>query len=116
VGLAGLECRGTALAMAKTTPEGLGQRGMRFWRTAQRGYDFSASELELLTEVCRSLDELEAMASDGAAARDKATARTTLGRLLAQLGLQDANDDTLPSPGTTRARTAARQRWHGAAS
>ncbi len=102
--------------MAKTTPEGLGQRGLRFWRTAHRAYDFSASETELLTEVCRCLDELEAMATDGAAARDKATARTTLGRLLAKLGLQDEDGDTLPSPGTTRARAAARERWHGAAS
>ena len=57
--------------MAKTTPEGLGARGLSFWRRANRGYDFSASELELLTEVCRSLDELERMATGGkAAARD----------------------------------------------
>jgi hypothetical protein len=104
--------------VAKTprTPEGLGQRGLSFWRRAQRGYDFSPSETELLTETCRLLDDLEEMAGSGAAARDKATARTTLGRLLAQLGLQDEGGDTLPSPGTTRARTAARERWHGAAS
>jgi hypothetical protein len=102
--------------MAKTTPAGLGARGLSFWRRAQRGYDFSASELELLTEVCRCLDELEEMASSGAAARDRATARTTLGRLLAQLGLQDEDGAAVPSPGTTRARTAARERWHGAAS
>lgn len=106
--------------MAKTTrtprtPEGLGARGLSFWRRAHRGYDFTASETELLTEVCRCLDELELMAAEPrAAARDLATARTTLGRLLAQLGLQDANDDTLSSPGTTRARTAARERWKGA--
>jgi len=102
--------------VAKKTPEGLGARGLAFWRHAQRGYDFSASETELLTETCRCLDELERMAADGAAARDLATARTTLGRLLSQLGLQDEDGDTLPSPGTTRARTAARERWHGAAS
>jgi hypothetical protein len=104
--------------MAKTprTPEGLGTRGLSFWRRAQRGYDFTASELELLTEVCRCLDELEEMAGSGAAARDRATARTTLGRLLAQLGLQDEAGGTLTSPGTARARTAARERWHGAAS
>jgi hypothetical protein len=101
--------------MAKT-PEGLGKRGLSFWRRAHRGYDFSASELELLTEVCRCLDELEEMASSGAAARDRATARTTLGRLLAQLGLQDDEGGTLPSPGTTRARAAARERWGNAAS
>ena len=105
--------------MAKTprTPDGLGARGLAFWRRAHRGYNFTASETELLTEVCRCLDELEGMAASGtAAARDLATARTTLGRLLAQLGLQDEDDRTMPSPGTTRARTAARQRWHGAAS
>lgn len=101
--------------MAKT-PEGLGARGLAFWRRAHRGYDFTASETELLTEVCLALDELEEMAASGAAARDKATARTTLGRLLAQLGLQDEDGQAMPTPGTTRARTAARQRWHGAAS
>jgi hypothetical protein len=98
------------------TPEGLGARGLSFWRRAQRGYDFSASETELLTETCRCLDELEAMAADGAAARDLATARVTLGRLLAQLGLQDEDGGTVPSPGTVRARTAARERWGNAAS
>jgi len=103
--------------MARTpVPEGLGPRGLSFWRRAHRGYDFSASETELLTEVCRCLDELEQMASSGAAARDLATARVTLGRLLAQLGLQDEDGGTLPSPGTARARTAAEKRWHGAAS
>jgi hypothetical protein len=55
------------------TPNGLGTRGRSFWRQAQRGYDFTASELELLTEVCRCLDELEEMAVSGAAARDRAT-------------------------------------------
>jgi hypothetical protein len=70
----------------------------------------------LLLETCRLLDELEEMAVSGAAARDKATARVTLARLLSQLGLQDEDGATLPSPGTARARTAARERWHGAAS
>src|SRR5260370_39951761 len=102
--------------MAKTTPEGLGARGLSFWRRAQRGYDFAPSETELLIETCRLLDELEAMAAAGAAARDKATARVTLGRLLAQLGLQDEDGATVPSPGTARARTAADKRGHGAAS
>jgi hypothetical protein len=104
------------VARSPRTPEGLGPRGGRFWRQAHRGYDFTASETELLTEVCRALDELEAMAASETAPRDLATARTTLGRLLAQLGLQDEDGGTLPSPGTTRARAAARQRWHGAAS
>jgi len=49
------------------TPEGLGERGLSFWRRAHRGYDFSASETEILTEVCRCLDELERMAADSAA-------------------------------------------------
>jgi hypothetical protein len=99
------------------TPEGLGARGLSFWRSALRGYDLSRTELEILTETCRTLDELEQMASGGAAARDLATARVTLGRLLAQLGLQDEDGAVLPSPGTARARRAADARWgSGAAS
>lgn len=98
------------------TPDGLGPRGLSFWRRAHRGYDFTPSETELLTEVCRCLDELETMAAGDAAARDLATARATLGRLLAQLGLQDQDGDTLPAPATARARTAAARRWGNAAS
>jgi hypothetical protein len=44
-----------------TAPAGLSKRGRRFWSTVVGSYSLRADEVELLAELCRALDELEAM-------------------------------------------------------
>jgi len=91
-------------------------------------YELDAAETELLTEVCRALDEAEGLhavvAAEGctvagsrgqvrahpALAELRAT-RLVLGRLLGQLELPGEDGTSLPSPVQVRGRRAARQRW-----
>jgi len=87
-----------------------------------------APELELLTEICRALDDVEdlhrAVAAEGrtvAGSRGQPRAhpalgelratRLMLGRLLAQLQLPADDGASLPSPVQARGRHAARARW-----
>jgi len=115
---------------SEVAPRGLQTRGRRFWKDVTAGYALNVDERELLTEVCRSLDGCEALAA--AVKRDGLTVagstgqlrmhpavgelratRALVGRLLAQLGLPDADGGTLDSPLRARARAAARKRWAG---
>jgi len=109
-------------------PAGLAPRGSAFWATVAGSYVLAVAEVELLTEVCRSLDDVEALhrtvAAEGrtvagsrgqprahpALAELRAT-RVVLGRLLAQLELPDVDGESLPSPVQARGRRAARERW-----
>ena len=109
-------------------PAGLAPRGTAFWATVASSYVLDAPELELLTEICRALDDVEdlhrAVAAEGrtvagsrgqprahpALAELRAT-RVVLGRLLAQLELPDVDGESLPSPVQARGRRAARERW-----
>ena len=107
-------------------PKDLHDRGKRFWRRQVKEFRFSDTELELLTEACRTLDLCEALQatiqaegplSEGhggqpvsnPAAREVRQQRLTLGRLLAQLNLP--TEDAIPSPTSIRARKAAKSRW-----
>jgi len=126
------------MSTADRGPRGLKARGHRFWKAVREGYELNVDELEVLVEVCRCLDDCEALA--GAVERDGLTVpgssgqtrvhpavgelratRALVGRLLAQLGLPDADGQTLDSPVRARARGAANKRWaatrgdHGAA-
>jgi hypothetical protein len=111
-----------------TAPDGLAARGRAFWNYAVDTYEFSAAELQLLTEVCRTLDTCEALdalvrdegrmvtGSRGQTVAHPALAevrqsRALLGRLLAQLELPDVDGCTLPSPVQARGRRAAATRW-----
>jgi len=72
-------------------------------------------EVELLSEVCRMLDDIEGLRGrvaeeglTGKAAVELRLARLALGRLMAQLNLEVG---TVESPASSRARRAAEVRW-----
>ena len=106
-------------------------RGRRFWRTITADYECSASELELLGEACRTLDELDALRraveKDGAivagsvgqprphpALTEARGLRAELRRLLDALGIPAPSASAaegVTSLAARRARRAARARW-----
>jgi hypothetical protein len=109
-------------------PPGLGARGRRFWLLIVKTYDLEPEELELLVEVCRTLDTCDqlqqAIDDQGVTARGSTGqvrahpalaelrgARLILGKLLAQLDLPDEDGASLPSPLSARGSRAARARW-----
>ena len=95
------------------TPNGLAERGEAFWSTVTSKWDLSPPELEILVEVCRTLDALEVLAGDKAKLSEARQHRLVLHRLLAALELPE--DDGIASPATLRARKAARTRWDASA-
>ena len=111
-------------------PAGLGVRGRRFWRETASKYELSGPETELLTEVCRTLDDLDVLAAAVTAAgatvvgsqgqpvvnpalTEARGQRQALHRLLAALALPDDEDVALPSVQRLRASRAASARWQG---
>ena len=111
-------------------PVGLGSRGRRFWRSTTTDFDPSDSELEILAEVCRTLDNLDSLAasiaengtmitgSQGQSVVNPALTevrgqRALLHRLLAALGLKDEEGAKVPTIQSVRASTAGRARWQG---
>ena len=109
-------------------PAGLGKRGRAFWRQVHGEYDVTEAEHQLLVEACRTLDVCEALqtvvADEGPTAegskgqpvvnpalRELRAQRAALGRLLAQLELEDETGRALPSPASLSARKAAEARW-----
>lgn len=112
-------------------PAGLGVRGKRFWKTTVDDYELTASELLILTETCRTIDDLDALAAvirengpvvEGSAGQQVVNGamteargqRLALHRLLAALGLEDAETgDVVPSARSIRAQHAAQTRWRG---
>lgn len=105
-------------------PAGLGRRGRAYWRQVMADYDLSLSEVEVLREICRTLDTLdqlaEVLAKDGAMVRgsmgqpvvhpalnETRGHRQVLHKLLAALQLPDAEGDTLPNAAELRSRSAA---------
>ncbi|MDP9459458.1 MAG: hypothetical protein M3Q22_04120 [Actinomycetota bacterium] len=115
--------------MTKVPPD-LGPRGRRFWTSTVDVYELTDSERALLLEVCRLMDECEALrqavADDGTtvpgsngqprvhpAVGELRAHRLALGRLLSQLSLPDEDEDTLPTPVQARGRQAASKRWAG---
>jgi hypothetical protein len=93
-------------------PTGLGKRGRAFHRTITAAYELSSGEVELLTEVCRTLDIVEDLAtkSDSRSLAEVRAQRLALGRMLAQLAIPA---EAIESPKTLRARKAAESRWAG---
>ena len=104
--------------MTDPCPRDLGPRGAAFWKRISSMYDTvtaNPAEVELLSEVCRMLDEIEGLRERVAAegltskpATELRLARLALGRLVAQLNLETG---AVESPATTRARRAAESRW-----
>ena len=115
---------------AESPPADLADRGRRFWSTTVATYELTDTELSLLLEVCRLMDECEALreaideqgttvlGSTGQprvhpALGELRQHRLALGRLLSQLALPDEDDETLPTPLQARGRQAATKRWAG---
>ena len=110
-------------------PPRLRARGRAFWDATTTAYELSGAELQILAEICRTLDELEAlsatlsadgMTSAGSKGQTVAhpallelrAARVVLSRLVAQLQLPDEDGAaSLPSAASLRSRAAAGQRW-----
>ncbi len=103
---------------ANRAPQGLGPRGGAFWGQIASMYNIATAnpgEVELLSEVCRMLDDIEGLRGrvaeeglTGKAAVELRLARLALGRLMAQLNLEVG---TVESPASSRARRAAEVRW-----
>ncbi len=109
-------------------PADLGGRGRRFWRATVGDYELTASEMELLAECCRLMDETEALrlvvddqgtTVTGSAGQTRVHPalgelrqhRLAMGKLLAQLALPNEDGTTVASPLQARARRAAESRW-----
>ena len=105
-----------------------GPRGGKFWATISATYELSDSELELLVETCRLLDEIDALDAavrvDGVtvlgsagqvrvhpAVAEARSHRLALARLLAQLALPNEDGAVIPTGTALRARKAAQTRW-----
>lgn len=111
-------------------PAGLKPRGRRFWRDTLADFELTDGELNLLAEVCRTLDTLDALAdtiardgttttgSQGQTVMHPAVAearqqRLTLHRLLAALELPDDEGGTISTARVLSGRENARTRWAG---
>ena len=113
--------------------EQYGPRGERFHDAAIANYELTDSELELLAEVCRSLDVIDGL--NAAIARDGLTVEGASGqvrvhpavaevrstglavaRLLALLRLPDEQGAAIPTGTVLRAQRAAESRWSKSAS
>lgn len=115
-----------------TPPDDLADdgRGVQFWRRIVAEFEVSHAEREVLVEVARALDELEALRAavtrDGTvvegsrgqlvshpALTELRQGRAELRRLLSQLGADETSDADHPSGQVAqeRGRKAARARW-----
>lgn len=105
-----------------------GPRGQLFHDAAVADFELSTSEVEVLAEVCRALDTLDALhaaiARDGTMVEGStgamrlhpgiAEARSmglAVARLLAQLGLPDEAGVQLPTGLSVRSQKANQARW-----
>ena len=95
-------------------PENLGARGGRFWEAVTARFDLGLDELELLRELCRTLDTIEGLEAETPSvgvARELRLQRGELRHLTAALGLPDERGQVVESGNTKRARRAAEARW-----
>lgn len=112
----------------KRVPDGLGQAGSAFFRAVHKAYQPDARDHPVLLEVCRTLDEIEALAeviaaegvvsvgSKGQPVEHPAMAglrahRVVLDRLLVRLALPDEEGNVPASVASIRAKRAAQSRW-----
>ncbi len=118
-------------APRRRAPSGLKSRGKAFWAATTTEFDLSGAELEILAEVARTLDTLDALAvaveRDGPmvsgstgqpvlnpAVTEARGQRVVLHRLLAALALPDEDGGQLVvSARSASGKAAARARWSG---
>lgn len=102
-------------------PEGLGVRASGLWVEVVDGYELRADEVELLTELVRTVDHIEQLMAAASPAvvdgqvnpvvRELRFQRQELRHLAAALGLPDETGQTTSSGNSVRARRAAETRW-----
>lgn len=109
-------------------PPGLGARGRRIWDAVVEEYELRTDERELLLELCREFDLVEALqavmvkvgmldvGSAGQARIHPVVAelrqrRLVIARLASELALPDSDDDGDASAMSRRGRKAALQPW-----
>lgn len=113
-----------------TTPAGLGPRGRKYWRKVNADYELTGSEVELLVEICRTLDRLDLLdaavrelgaTTFGSAGQTVVNPALTeargqqalLHRLVAALRLPDEDGATVPTGHQLRGAAANAARWSG---
>lgn len=108
--------------------DSLGDRGRELWDELQGVYEFDLHEENLLVEVCRVLDVIDALnesiavhgvmveGSQGQLVLNSAVGelrqqQTNFARMLPLLNLSDAENATILSLHESRAKQAAKARW-----
>ena len=112
-------------------PAGIGKRGTAFWLDVQGELEFDARETDLLVEVCRILDTIDALAaavkrdgvmltgSQGQQVLNGAVAelrqqQAAYARLVTQLNLDGAEQgEAMRTPRGASASATAKRRWSG---
>jgi hypothetical protein len=106
----------------------LSKRGAAFYKATIDQFSLSESELQLLAEACRLMDEIEILTSlleaDGLtfvsstgvvrsnpALGEARSHRIALARILAQLSLPDESGDVLATARQVRSSQASAKRW-----
>lgn len=110
-------------------PSDLKQRGRDYWTEIVAGFEFNRSEIELLAEACRCMDNLDSLnaaieehgtmvtGSAGQLTANPAIGearqqRIVLHRLLSALNMGDDEDDHVTTARQTSAQQAANARWN----
>jgi len=99
-------------------PPDLAARGRKFWRETTGQFELAPPEMEILKEVCRTLDNLDQLAA--AIATEGAMVSGSTGQPVVNPALTEARGQRLtlhrlavPSSQTIRAKRAAASRWRG---
>ena len=112
---------------SREIPAGLSPRGAALWDQVSDGYKLGPDEVEVLVELCRTVDMVEVLAAEclanpmvegrfgrtlNPAVREVRQQRAEMRHLAAALGLPDSTGKpNIESGNTKRARRAANARW-----
>lgn len=112
---------------SREIPAGLSPRGAALWAQVSDAYQLGPDEVEVLVELCRTVDMAEVLAAEclanpmvegrfgrtvNPAVREVRLQRSEMRHLAAALGLPDSTGKpNIESGNTKRARRAANARW-----